>query len=60
VRDWTQAAPPRWTAAGRTEARNWRRSAAGVFSTRRRRALLPLRASPSPSSSSPCAGELQP
>jgi hypothetical protein len=60
ARYWTQAAPPRWAAAGRTDAGSWRRSAAGVFSARRRQALLPLRASPSPSSSSPCAGELQP
>jgi hypothetical protein len=55
-----QAAPPRRAAAGREDAGIWRRSAAGVFSARRRQALLPLRASPSPSSSSPCAGELQP
>jgi hypothetical protein len=57
---WTRVAPPRWAAAGRADAGKWRRSAAGVFSAPRRRVLLPLRASPSPSSSSLHAGELLP
>jgi hypothetical protein len=57
---WTRVAPPRWAAAGRADAGKWRRSAAGVFSAPRRQALLPLRASPSPSSSSLHAGGLPP
>jgi hypothetical protein len=53
-------APSRSASVGQADAGNWRRSAAGVFSAPRRQALLPLRASPSPSSSSLCAGELPP
>jgi hypothetical protein len=57
---WTREAPPRSASVGQADAGKWRRSAAGVFSAPRRQALLPLRASPSPSSSSLRAGELPP
>jgi hypothetical protein len=55
---WPREAPPRSASVGQADAGKWRRSAAGVFSTPRRQALLPLRASPS--SSSLDAGELPP
>jgi hypothetical protein len=57
---WTRVAPPRSAAVGRTDAGKWRRSAAGTFSAPRRRVLLPLRPSPSPSSSLLPTGELPP
>jgi hypothetical protein len=60
ARYWTRRAPPRSTSVEQADARNWWRSLAGVFSARRRQALLPLRAPPSPSSSSLRAGELPP
>jgi hypothetical protein len=57
---WTRVAPPRSATVGRTDGGKWRRSAAGTFSALRRQALLPLRPSPSTSSSLLHAGELPP
>jgi hypothetical protein len=60
ARYWTRKEPPRSTSVEQADAGNWRRSAAGAFFARCRRALLPLRAPPSPLSSSLRAGELRP
>jgi hypothetical protein len=57
---WTREALPRPASVEQADAGKWRRSAAGVCSAPRRQALLPLRASPSPSPSSLDAGELPP
>jgi hypothetical protein len=57
---WTREALPRSASVGQADAGKWRRSAAGVFFAPRRQALLPLRTSLSPSSSSLDAGELPP
>jgi hypothetical protein len=60
ARYWTRRAPPRSTSVKHAAAGNWWRRLAGVFSARRRQALLPLRSPPSPSSSALHAGELRP